>query len=234
MQKTLHALLELQEVDNRLDDLMEERGDLPHIVEELKSKLAVLEEKNVNYEAEIKISKVRVKELELLIAETKEKLTKYNEQLYQVKTNKEYDAITTEIEGAQESQINYEQEVASTNSQINEKVNFVTEIETEISKIKEELSENTEELNQRLAETAEEEAELNTNRKKILNNVNRHILKTYETVRHARDGKGIAMVRNGNCGGCFSYIPPQKIVEVRKMEKLFECEACGRILLWSE
>ena len=39
MQKTLHALLELQEVDNRLDDLMEERGDLPHIVGELEIKL---------------------------------------------------------------------------------------------------------------------------------------------------------------------------------------------------
>jgi len=59
------------------------------------------------------------------------------------------------------------------------------------------------------------------------------MLDTYEKVRNAREGKGIALLTNGNCGGCFSYIPPQKIVEVRKMKKIFECEACGRILIWN-
>jgi len=75
---------------------------------------------------------------------------------------------------------------------------------------------------------------LNNNRKKIIKDINQNILKTYENIRNARDGKGIAIVKNGNCGGCFSYIPPQKIVEVRKMKKIFECESCGRILVWND
>lgn len=234
MQKTLNALIELQEVDNRLDDLMEERGDLPHIVEELETKLQSLKEKNETFNSFIKTTKLRIKELELSIAEAKEKLSKYNEQLYQVKTNKEYDAITTEIEGAQESQLNYEQELNSVNSQINEKMTLVTEVEAEIKKLESELADNKKELNERLSETAEEESELNKNREKILKDVHKHVLRTYETIRTAREGKGIAKVMNGNCGGCFSYIPPQKILEIRKMNKIFECEACGRILVWTE
>ena len=75
---------------------------------------------------------------------------------------------------------------------------------------------------------------LNKNRTKILKNVSKHVLNTYETIRGAREGRGIAVVVNGNCGGCFSYIPPQKVVEVRKMKQIYECEACGRILVWSE
>ena len=48
MQKTTYALIELQEVDYRLDELMEERGDLPLIVEDLKSKL----DDNLNFESD--------------------------------------------------------------------------------------------------------------------------------------------------------------------------------------
>lgn len=234
MQKTFHALLELQEVDNRLDELTEDRGDLPKIVNELEEKLAKTKEKHETHEADIKAAKLRLKELELLMGETKEKLDKYNNQLYQVKTNKEYDAITTEIETVQESQKEYEKEVRSVNTQIEEKMAAVTELEGQIAGIEKDLAENRVELNASLEETAEEEENLNKNRKKIIKDLSKNVLDTYEKVRHAREGKGIAIVKNGNCGGCFSYIPPQKIVEVRKMKKIFECEFCGRILVWSD
>ncbi len=234
MQKTLGALIELQEVDNRLDELMEERGDLPQIVDELEEKLATANDSQNVLNTEIKTAKVRIKELEKLLNEAIEKLKKYNDQLYQVKTNKEYDAITNEIETVQEDQQNHEQEQSSIEIQVDENLSSVTEIEAEIAKVKEELSENRKDLDERLAETADEETKLNKRRAKILKNVSKHVLNTYETIRSAREGKGIAFVMNGNCGGCFSYIPPQKVVEVRKMKKMFECEACGRILVWNE
>jgi predicted nucleic acid-binding Zn-ribbon protein len=53
-------------------------------------------------------------------------------------------------------------------------------------------------------------------------------------VRSARDGYGVAKIENSVCGGCFSYIPPQKIVEIKKMKKVYSCEFCGRILVWDE
>lgn len=234
MQKTLHALIELQEVDNRLDELLEDRGDLPGIVNELEEKLEETKEKHTDYEDDIKTAKLRIKELELLLNEAKEKLDKYNNQLYQVKTNKEYDAITTEIETVQESQKEYENEVKSINNQIEEKMAAITELEGQIAAIEKDLAENRVELDASLEETAEEEDGLNKNRKKIIKNLSQHVLDTYEKIRSAREGKGISIVQNGNCGGCFSYIPPQKIVEVRKMKKIFECEACGRILIWND
>jgi len=234
VQKTFHALLELQEVDNRLDELMEDRGDLPNIVNELEEKLARAKDKHKTHEDDIKSAKLRIKELELLLSDGKEKLDKYNNQLYQVKTNKEYDAITTEIETVQEAQKEYENEIRSVNTQIEEKMASITELEAQIASIDKDLAENKVELNASLEETAEEEADLNKNRKKIIKDLSKNVLDTYEKVRKAREGKGIAIVKNGNCGGCFSYIPPQKIVEVRKMKKIFECEFCGRILVWSD
>ncbi|MFC1563274.1 C4-type zinc ribbon domain-containing protein, partial [candidate division KSB1 bacterium] len=35
-------------------------------------------------------------------------------------------------------------------------------------------------------------------------------------------------------GGCYNSIPPQKLVEIRKMDKVIKCEFCGRILVWKD
>lgn len=234
MQKTLHALIELQKLDNRLDELREERGDLPSIVNEFEEKLSQKKIGLEEIEEAIKTSKLRIKEIELFEKESKEKLDKYNEQLYQVKTNREYDAITVEIESVQETQKEYESELVLIKSSNDEKDETVNELEAEIAKISEELSENKVELDSSLEETADEENALNKKRDKVLKNLSTHVYATYEKIRNARNGKGIAIVENGTCSGCFSYIPPQKVVEVRKMKKIYECEFCGRILIWNE
>ncbi|KAA3617406.1 MAG: hypothetical protein D8M58_02490 [Calditrichaeota bacterium] len=234
MQKTLHALIELQELDNRLDELMEERGDLPNIVNEFEEKLISKTASLEEIESDIKSSKLRIKEIELFEKESQEKLNKYNEQLYQVKTNREYDAITVEIESVQKTQKEYGSELVLIKSSDEEKEKEINELEAEIAKIKEELSENKVELDSSLAETADEENSLKKKRDKVLKNLSKHVYSTYQKIRKARNGTGIAKVENGTCGGCFSYIPPQKVVEVRKMKKIYECEFCGRILVWTE
>lgn len=234
MQKTLHALIELQDLDNRLDELLEERGDLPSIVNEFEEKLVNKKTLLDEIENDIKTSKLRIKEIELFENESKDKLDKYNEQLYQVKTNREYDAITVEIESVQQTQKEYESELLLLKSSNDEKEETLNELEAEIAKINDELSENKVELESSLEETADEENTLNKKREKILKNLSKLVYSSYEKIREARNGKGIAMVENGTCSGCFSYIPPQKVVEVRKMKKIYECEFCGRILIWNE
>ncbi len=234
VQKTLHALIELQELDNRLDELLEERGDLPGIVNEFEDKLSTKKTALEVIEKEIETSKLRIKEIDLFNKGSKEKLDKYNEQLYQVKTNREYDAITLEIETVQQNQKEYESELVLLNSSNEEKEDTINELEAEIAKISEELSENKIELDSSLEETAEEENSLNKKREKVVKNLGKHVYTAYEKIRKARNGKGIANIENGTCAGCFSYIPPQKVVEVRKMKTIHECEFCGRILVWNE
>lgn len=234
MQKTLYALVELQEIDNRLDELRAERGDLPLIVEELESKFkqkkGLLEEKTQL----LKNTKIRQKELELLIEEAKTKLEEFEEKLYQVKTNREYDAIMAETDNTKEKLEESEEELLNTHETIEKLEEEIKQLEEELEKIGAELEENKVELEQKLTATAEEENLLNNEREIIIKKTDPEIIKTYELVRNARDGQGIARVENGVCGGCFSYIPPQKIVEIRKMEKIYTCEFCGRILVYVE
>lgn len=234
MQKTLYGLLELQEVDNRLDELKEEKGDLPLIVEDLESKLKAKNKELEEVKKKLKETKLRQRELELLIDEYKAKLSKYEDQLYQVKTNKEYDAITQETETVQTKLSESKQEQDQAEEAIIDLDEKTVTLESEIAKLENELEENQVELNAKLNETAEEENLLKHEREIILNKANPDIIRTYERVRNARDGQGIAKIEGNVCGGCFSFIPPQKIVEVKKMQKIYTCEFCGRILVWAE
>ncbi len=234
MQKTLYSLIELQEVDTRLDELMEERGDLPLIVDELQAKLDVKKGELKRRKEELKSSKVRQRELELLLDELKEKLAKYEEQLYQVKTNKEYDAITTETDSVKEAQTESENELLAITEKLTELDSAISELDSEVSKLKDELEENKTELQTTLSATAEEENLLRQERDIVIKRSSPEIIKSYELVRKARGGQGIARISGNNCGGCFSFIPPQKVVEVKKMKKIYTCEYCGRILVWDE
>ncbi len=234
MQKTLSTLIELQEIDNRLDELNEERGDLPEIVDGLKKKFSQKENKKNELEEAVSEMQKRNSELNRLIQEAKEKLADENERLYQVKSNKEYDAITVEIETLQTNLSSYEKELSTISGSIDEKMAVLAEIESELSEISKELEENEKELKERLSETEVEEKELLESRQRIIKDFDEDILSNYEIVREARSGQGVAIVQDGHCGGCFSIIPPQKVVEIRKQKQIYTCEFCGRILVWED
>jgi predicted nucleic acid-binding Zn-ribbon protein len=234
LQKILYGLIELQEVDKRLDELRAERGDLPLIVDELKSKLDAKREESDDCKEELKNAKIKQRELELSIDELKVKYDKYEEQLYQVKTNKEYDAITLETETVKQQLEDAKNNIEDTQLIIIENEDKQKVIDEEQKKLENEYEDNLVELNTKMNETAEEENLLQNERDIIIKKSNPEIIKTYELVREARSGQGIAHISGNVCGGCFSYIPPQKIVEVKKMKEIFTCEFCGRILVWNE
>jgi uncharacterized protein len=234
LQKILYGLIELQEVDRRLDELKEERGDLPLIVEELNKKLAEKRSQLEHDQSSLKTYKLRQRELELKINESKVRMEKYEEQLYQVKTNREYDAITLETETVKKQLDEEQAELQTLKENIQGLEAKISETEVEVEKLEGELEENNIELQVKLNETSEEENLLKQEREIIISKTSPHIVKQYEMVRRARSGQGIAKVEGNTCGGCYSFIPPQKIVEVKKMKEIFTCEFCGRILVWDE
>jgi predicted nucleic acid-binding Zn-ribbon protein len=157
LRETVYALIELQEVDIRLDELMEERGDLPLIVHDLEAKLNDKKEVLKNVQKELKGSKISQREVELEVENAKAMLDKYEEQLYQVKTNKEYDAISLESEAAKQKEKEGDVELKALSEAIKEKENSIEQIEGELSALEEELASNKVELKSRMNATAKEE-----------------------------------------------------------------------------
>ena len=235
MPQRLKILIELQNVDSRLRDLQALQGDLPKKLEALKQeaeeKSSLLNEK----EAALAEAKKNKHSAELEIQSLREKDKKYRDQLFKVTTNREYDAIQAEIDATATS-IDQQETLFLESTEQEEKLSV--EIE-ELKKVLEEIRKNMEEVEKELQEklnlTRKEENELQRRREELVHDLDVPIYRTYERIRKGKaDGLAVVPVVNGACGGCRQAIPPQKILEIRRMNQVIICEGCGRILIWQE
>jgi uncharacterized protein len=104
--------------------------------------------------------------------------------------------------------------------------------EDKLAKVSAEYAQKRAELEARLAAVKSELTEQTQERARLLSELPREILLSYQRVHKSRKGIAIVLVRDGSCGGCFINLPPQLVAEVRQGEEVMSCEHCGRILIW--
>ncbi|MDP1678434.1 MAG: C4-type zinc ribbon domain-containing protein [Bacteroidota bacterium] len=233
MEETLRLLHQLQKVDSNLDDVEDTKGDLPEIVKNLEEKIATLSEKAAAKQKYIDEFVSSRNKADNDIKDFEEKLKKYKEQQYQVRNNKEYDAITKEIDFAEESVKtlgkqfeNFENLMSIAKSELEEYTTALTEYSEALKERKEELAEVSK-------ETEEEELKYNHERQKIVTRLSKDIVSRYEKIRSGR-GKAVSVIRKNSCSGCGNRIPPQHIMEIRRNDKIYLCQHCGRIIVSDE
>lgn len=208
-----------------------ELGDLPQQVEKLKKTLEEGGQAIENYQEETKDNLSKRKALELEIDSFNEQLNKYKEQLFLVQTNREYDAINSEIDKVQEKINENETTVLQLYAREEELKELLEEQREVQASASEEYKRKDAELVKKLDETEDEKIQLEHEREKLIRSLKKPVYNHYERIRLARDGKGLAYVYSNACGGCYSTIPPQRLVEIENMTDFIFCETCGRILV---
>lgn len=229
--KKLEALEKLQALDSKIDEIKKIRGALPEEVQDLEDEIA-------GYQTRIEKQGDEQKELEESISGNKnaikdaEKLIKkYEEQQMNVRNNREYDAITKEMELQQlEIQI-LEKRIKEAHEKIDSKKEEIEETKGNLSEREKDLKSKKEELETIIKESESDEQKIEKDRTKASKNVEERLLKSYDKVRmNMRNGLAVVPVKRGACGGCFNVVPPQKQAEIREKKKIIVCEHCGRIL----
>lgn len=234
MNTVVKNLVKLQEFDSRLNDLKLQKGDLPFIIENLNEDLTSKEARQKELNDTIAKLQNDRSLFQNEIAAGKEQLKKFEEKLYHVKNNKEYDAISLEIDTKKVEIESLENKVIQTLEEEEELKKETAELSEMLKQLNQQLEENRAELAEIDMQTKEEEARLLQERKKVADLVEKRYFQQYERIRQAKNGLAVAHIRRSSCGGCFSAVPPQRIVEIRQGGKLHTCEYCGRILVWDE
>jgi len=227
----LEALVKLQSIDSKLDELKKLRGDLPDEVQDLEDEMEGYRTRLTRFEAEQKEVEDMIKKNKEGIKEAEKLVKKYGEQQKNVKNNREFDAITKEVE-LQELEIQIcEKRIKESKEKIEQKKDEITKIEVLIKERNEDLDTKKNELNGILGESQEEEKRLLAEREKAGKKIEEKLLKYYERLR-ANLSNGLAVVRvvRGAAEGCNIIIPPQKIAEIREKKKIVIDEHSGRIL----
>ena len=229
--KKLEALEKLQALDSKIDEIKKIRGALPEEVQDLEDEIAGYRtrigkqnEEQKTLEESITANKTAIKDAEKLIK-------KYEEQQMNVRNNREYDAITKEMELQQlEIQI-LEKRIKESHEKIDAKKEEMGETNEMLSEREKDFKSKKEELENIVKESEADEQKMEKDRAKAAKNVDDRLLKSYDKVRkNMRNGLAVVPVRRGACGGCFNVVPPQKQAEIREKKKIIVCEHCGRIL----
>src|SRR5687767_270515 len=227
----LEALVRLQAIDSKIDELKKLRGDLPDEVQDLEDEIEGYKTRLQRHETEQKEMEENIKKNKEGIKEAEKLIKKYTEQQKNVRNNREFDAITKEIE-LQELEIQIcEKKIKEGKENIVEKKEEIEKINTQIKERGDHLETKKKELDGILAESHEEEKRLLGDRDKATKKIEDKLLKYYERLRKSLSN-GLAVVRvvRGAAEGCNIVIPPQKIAEIREKKKIVIDEHSGRIL----
>ncbi len=234
MKHKLQSLYLLQLLDTELDELRELRGDLPEAVNSMEERLRFVEQRIEECDTALKKGAVdrATKERESL--ELIAKIEKYRAQQLEVHNNKEYDALTREMEVAENTIATFEAEIEAYAEQSTQLKDSKGQFEKDRDELIKELEEKREELREILASTGQEESDLAVRREGALKEIDEDYFQMYTRIRGAKNGKAVAPIRRGSCSGCYNIVPPQRILEIKKNDRLFICEHCGRILVSEE
>ncbi|MBI3587219.1 MAG: hypothetical protein HY088_08840 [Ignavibacteriales bacterium] len=234
MENKLRSLYALQQIDSNFDELQDLKGDLPRIVADLQERVRAQEAKLHELEALAKNSLIRRDAVDLEIISSKEKVEKYKEQQFQIKTNKQYDALTREIDLTQARINALQKEMDVVEGRASVAKEDSEALKPAVEELQKELQERQAELNLVNKEHEDEELKLKHEREKLVVRIDKNDLRAYERIRKAMGGKAVVAVRRNACGGCFKRVTPQAAVELRKNSKLMTCEHCGRMLVSDE
>lgn len=234
VKKLVNNLVKLQEFDTRLRELTLQKGDLPSMIANLNEDLSERREKTSGFQETVDKLRSDRKMFQAESEASKAQLKKYEEQLYKVQNNKEYDAISLEIDTKKAEIENLQGKIEQTIEEEETLKASSVEIEEEMKGLEDQLKEAEGELEEIDKLTREEETRLVSEREKVAGLLDKRQLRQYERISKAKAGIAVASVQRDSCGGCFSAIPPQRIVEIRSGERLINCEHCGRILVWQE
>jgi len=232
VEQKLKALYELQTIHTKIDKIRQVRGELPMEVADLEDDVAGLETRIQKIKGELDDLEDDIVTRKNLIKEAQSNIKKYETQLNEVKNNREYDAISKEIEiQGLDIQVS-EKKIREFGFEIVTKTQVYEKALADLEARKSDLDAKKAELGTITAETEKEENELTTQADKAKANIDERLLIAYNRLRgNAKNGLAVVTIQRDSCSGCFNQIQPQRQSDIRQRKKIIVCEHCGRILV---
>jgi uncharacterized protein len=230
MHPDLQHLIHLQELDLAAERYRRRIADIPALQDALSARLAVKTAVLDAVKARIAAGQVARRDIERDLAAVQARLSKFKNQLMEVKTNKEYQAMQKEMSVA-------EQEISEKETRLLERMEeadaLALELKAADAALKTEQAEVTRErqaLDDERAEAAHALERTSAERTQVAAQVSRDALTVFDRVAHGRKGLAMAEARGGLCTVCHVRLRPQIFNEVRRNDAVIQCESCTRIL----
>ena len=227
-------LVDLQAVDTQLSDLNELLGDLPKKVDKLHQGEESLIKAVDNGKNRLKEIELALNKAEHRLADIKQKIDKLKDQLSLVTSNKQYDALTQEIEYLKQELDEVELEDLELEEEKETLQNDVQEKENNLELLSEDLKTRRIRLENLIAESADKKSELEKEREEKSTHIDPSVLGRYVRIRDARHGLAVVNIDGNSCSGCGFVVPTQSVAPIRKKTLLYNCDVCSRYIYFDK
>ena len=230
MQEVLQQLANLQYIDSRIDEIRQLRGDLPEEVLDIETNMNRFEAKIRQLEEEQESLAAEKGRLRLEIETSLEKIKKYEEQQLTVRNNREYDALTKEIEAQKLFAETSERRIEEIGTR-QEEVDADLDVKrVSLQETQELHSQKKVNLDSVIESTKAEEEKLLEKRQELEKELDTRFVRSYNRLREGLNN-GIAVVPMERGAALGMSLPPQTQVEVRRKNKVIIDEHSGRIVI---
>ena len=233
MDLQLKHLIRLNNLDSKIIEITSMTGDLPDRVKLKEKAINDLSLAIQNKESRIEELEKEVRKLNVENGDSQVKLDKYKEQLFLVKSNKEYDALNEEIDYLKKNMSESEDKFISLETEKEELSESKASDESDMDSLEQKLIKEKDILDKTTSESKAELDSLSSKRQEIAKNINESYLASYNKLKDAI-GMGIAPLNDACCGNCFSTLPPQMIIEIKSNNTIHSCPSCSVMAFWQE
>lgn len=227
----LNVLVAVAKVDSTLT---ESRGELTRLPEKLlwaEQALAKIEDAERKSISNFEEKQKERRHLESALQDDEAKIKKFQGDLMQAKSNREYQACQKEIDMLK-SKIDGEEERLL--GLMDELDDHRADHDEELRKLSEDKAAKQKDIDvikERMAFLENEIKNLETQKPGYLKEIDPALTKRYERILAKLGTVAVTRVEGEGCGGCGAQQPPQLIVEIKRNDKVITCQACGRILI---
>ena len=230
MHPDLEHLIHLQELDSAAERDRRRMADIPAAQDALVARLARATAAVDGVKQRIAVNQAARREIDKDLAAFQARLSKFKNQLMEVKTNKEYQAMQKEMGTAEE-------DISEQETKMLERMEEADGLARELKAAEVALKAEQTAVNAEKAKLDDERGVAERDLERVLGEragvvaqLSREALALFERIAHGRRGIAVAEARDGLCTLCHVRMRPQTYNDVRRNDMLVQCESCTRIL----
>ncbi len=234
MASKIQLIAGLSYIDAELQYLQEEFGDLPEQVQEKKENAEKALTLVNETEGILKDIRDFVATAKVTLVELKEKEDTLTKQQFMSRNNKEFDAVTKEVEFLKQEHERLSTRMRTEGVKEENILRILEDQKKEYQAALDDYEKINSEYEDISAEQGSEVKKLIDKRKLIIASLPADAYAEYSRIKQFHSEAAVRVKKN-SCTGCYSAVPSQKIVELRNnFEKIYTCENCGRMLIPEE
>jgi uncharacterized protein len=231
-------LMDLQVLDRRLQELEETLNTVAGRVEQLRDETQRSETELQKLTEEEQQNTTSRKRIEKDLAEGEARIRNKRMRLNLVRTDKELQALTHEVDSLREHNQQLESELLALMEPGDSRTNRIKELGELVAKGRAELAAAEKEIAGRVEELKTAIAAQRSEREVLAGQIDGSLRSRYDMIFSRRQGVAVAVVKpvnkDGKCSGCQRLLPPQMYNEILRKEdyKIHFCPNCQRILYY--